>query len=128
MSRYVMRVTIFAPQAMIADANQLALCLGQSAEDDKTFGGGHWEDAIGNLYSVASTLVTDAFVTGAASQLVAPDFAPDVDLTAAGRAQAALVIYDPDVPVQAGPDRILAIINDSGSAAISIAGVSEASA
>lgn len=125
MSRYVMRVTIFVPQAMIADANQLALCLGQSAEDEKTFGAAQWQDASGNLYSVASTLATEAFSTDAASPLVAPDFAPDVDLTAAGRAQAALVIYDPDAPVQPGPDRILAIINDSGPAAISIAGVSE---
>ena len=124
MSEYVMRVTIFVPETMIADANQLALCLGQSAADVHTFGAATWQDAGGNLYAVASTLATGTFVTSATSQIAAPDFAPDADLTAAGRAQAALVIYDQQAPVQADPSHILAIIHDDAQAAISLAGVS----
>lgn len=124
MTDYVMRVTIFVPAAMIADANQLALCLGQSAADDQTFGAATWEDAEGNLYSVASTVARGTFPTAAASSLSAPSFAPDADLTAAGRAQATLVIYDPEAPVQAGPSRILAIINNDAAAALALAGVS----
>ena len=128
MSDYVMRVTIFAPQAMIADANQLALCLGQSAADDQTFGAATWEDGDGNFYAATSTMARAAFAADAASPLTAPDFAPDADLVAAGRAQAALVIYDPDSPVQAGPGRVLAVINDSAHEAIFIAGVSRVDA
>ena len=118
-----MRVTIFVPAAMVVDANQLALCLGQSAADAETFGGTDWQDAGGNLYAVASTMAKATFPAAAASPLAAPDFAPDVDLVAAGRAQAALVIYDPQAPVQAGPSHILAIIHDDAQAAISLAGI-----
>lgn len=123
-SQYVMRVTIFVPQAMIADANQFALCLGQSVADADTFGAATWEDGNGNLYAVASTLARAAFAIDAASPLAAPAFAPDADLVAAGRAQAALVIYDPAAPVQASPSRILAVIHDSASTALAAAGVS----
>ncbi len=123
-SDYVMRVTIIVPQAKIADANQLALCLGQSAADDQTFGAATWKDAAENLYAVASTMVMATFPTSAASTLVAPDFAPSADLVAAGRAQAALVVYDPDAPVQASTARILAVIHDSASAGVTLAGVS----
>lgn len=119
-----MRVTICVPAAMIADANQLALCLGQSAADDQTFGAATWEDAAGNLYAVASTLARGTFATAAASPLSAPAFAPSVDLDAAGRAQAALVIYDPAAPVQAAPSRILAVIRDNAAEALALAGVS----
>jgi hypothetical protein len=65
-----------------------------------------------------------AFATDAASPLTAPAFAPDVDLVAAGRAQAALVIYDPDSPVQASTSRILAVIHGNAKTALSLAGVS----
>lgn len=124
MTKYVDRWTIFVPEAMIADANQLALCLGFTPDDAQTFGAASWQDAGGNLYAVASTLAPETFVTSATSQLAAPEFAPDVDLTAAGRAQAALVIYDPQSPVQADPAYILAIIHDNAQSAISLAGVS----
>ena len=124
MSEYVLRVTIFVPEAMIADANQLALCLGQSAADVNTFGSTWYRDAGGNRYAVASTLAKAGFPDAAASPLSAPDFAPDADLSAAGRAQAALVIYSPQSPIQADPSHILAIIHDDAQAAISLAGVS----
>jgi hypothetical protein len=123
MSEYVMRVTIFVPEAMIDDANQLALCLGQSAADVQTFKPAAWKDAGDNRYSVSSTLAKATFPEAAAAALSAPAFAPDADLTAAERAQAALVIHDPQSPVQADPSRILAVINDDAQAAVAIAGV-----
>lgn len=124
MTEYVMRVTIFVPEAMIADANQLALCLGQSAADVDTFGAAAWQDARGNRYAVSSTVAKAAFPAAAAFPLTAPEFAPGADLTAAGRAQAALVIHDPQSPLQADPSRVLAVINDDAQAAVAIAGVS----
>ena len=53
---YNLRATIAVPVAHIADANQLAICLGQSAADDKTFGAATFQDAEGNLYAVSSTV------------------------------------------------------------------------
>ena len=127
MSEYVDRWTIFVPEAMIADANQLALCIGQTAADVNTFKAATYDDASGNLYAVTSTVAQATFATSASSPLSAPVYAPDADITSAGRAQAALVIYDPQSPVQADPSRILAIRGDNAQASLAIAGVSPAS-
>ena len=123
MTEFVIRVTIFVPEAMIPDANQLALCLGQSEEDANTFGGAVWRDTQGNRYAVASTVATAAFSVTATTGLTAPNFTQSADLTAAARAQAALVTFDPANPVQAAPDRILAIVHDTASVALALAGV-----
>lgn len=123
MSEYVMRVTIFVPEAMIDDANQLGLCLGQSVADAQTFKPAAWQDAAGNRYSVSSTLAKATFPEAAATALSAPAFAPDADLAAAERAQAALVMYDPQAPAQAGTAHILAIIGEGATAALALAGV-----
>lgn len=128
MSKYVMRVTIFVPAAMVADTNQLALCLGLSAADAETFGGADWQDADGNLYAVASTMAKATFPTAAAALLAAPDFAPDMDITAASRAQAALVLHDPAAPLPVSPRRILAVIHDDTAVARALAGITAAGA
>ena len=124
MTAYTARVTIICPEAMMADANALALVLGESAGDDRTFRAAGYEDAGGNLYAVASSLVKPAFFTAAGSPLTAPDHAPGANLSAASRAQSAVVIYDPADPVQAAPDRLLAIEGEDAAAALSLAGVS----
>lgn len=98
---YIHRVTISVPEAHIPDANQLALCLGESAADDKTFGEPCWQDADGNLYAVCSTVAKPIFAQLAGQPLQAPDHAPDVDLEAAARAQALLLIGELDSPVTA---------------------------
>ncbi|WP_252108995.1 MULTISPECIES: hypothetical protein [unclassified Halomonas] len=61
-----------------------------------------YQDADGNRYSVASTVVKQAFTDGAGSELVAPGFAPDADLDKARAGQAMLSINDQP----AGPDII----------------------
>lgn len=126
-SIYTLRVTIAVPEAHIPDANQLAVCLGNSAADVGTFGSAKFQDGSGNLYSVASTLATDVFPVAAASQLVAPAFAPDVDLVAAGRAQALIVTHTPNPETeapQASPDKIIAIIHDKAMEAVDMMGLS----
>ncbi|GAA6201050.1 hypothetical protein [Aquicoccus sp. SU-CL01552] len=123
MSDYTSRVTIICPEAMVADANQLALVLGESAGDDRTFRAAGYEDAGGNRYAVASSLVKPVFFTAAGSPLTAPDHAPEADLAAASRAQSAVAILDPAAPVQAAPGRVLAIPGDDAAAALSLAGV-----
>jgi len=92
-TKYTRCVTIVCPEAMTADANQFALVLGESPADDQTFGAPRYEDASGNLYAVSSTVATDAFEGRATTTLEAPAHSPEADLTAAGRAQAALYIY-----------------------------------
>lgn len=107
-TQYKHRVTIAVPEMYIADANQLALALGESASDDQTFTATNWQDADGNLYAVCSTVAKPVFVELASQPLQAPAHVPDVDLEAATRAQALLSINDKP----AGPDRIAVILGD----------------
>ena len=100
-SQYVQRATIAVSEAHIADGNQLALALGESAADDQTFGTARYQDSSGNLYSVCSTVAKPVFAQLAGQPLQAPGHAPDMDLAAATRAQALLQmnggIATPDV-------------------------------
>ena len=111
-TEYQLRTTIAVSDTHIADANQLALCLGESAADDQTFTAATWQDAEGNLYAVCSTVAKPVFTEMAGQPLVAPEHAPDADLEAASRAQALLVIGSLDSPVTAAPDRIAVILGD----------------
>ena len=57
MSDYKHRMTLVVPQALIPQANQLALIAGESPYDDQTFAAANWQDADGNLYAVCSTVI-----------------------------------------------------------------------
>ena len=92
MSNYTQRVTIATPIAHIQDANQLALALGESIADDKTFTTASYQDTEGNLYAVASTVVKLVFAEMAGQPLKAPSHSPAMDLAAATRAQSLLQI------------------------------------
>ena len=89
---YQQKATIATPAAHIPDANQLALCLGESSADDQTFAAANYQDAEGTLYAVASTVAKPVFAEMAGQPLQAPAHAPDMDLPAATRAQALLQI------------------------------------
>ena len=107
-TQYSHRATIALPETHIADANQLALVLGESAADDQTFTAANWQDAAGNLYAVCSTVAKPVFVELASQPLQAPEHAPDVDLEAATRAQGLLSINDKP----SDPGRIAVILGD----------------
>ena len=99
---YTNKATIATPAAHIQDANQLALALGESAADDRTFATTtNYQDAQGNLYAVCSTVAKPVFAEMAGQPLKAPDHAPDMDVAAATRAQSLLQINNgiaaPDV-------------------------------
>lgn len=49
-----LRITIVCPESMIDDANQFALCVGNSAADAQTFQRAGWEDQDGRKYAMAS--------------------------------------------------------------------------
>ena len=89
---YQQKATIAAPVAHITDANQLALALGESSADDRTFTFASYQDAQGNLYAVCSTVAKPIFAQMAGQPLKAPDHAPGMDLAAATRAQSLLQI------------------------------------
>lgn len=118
MTDYTRRTTIACPASLIDDANQFALVLGESPTDDRTFGTLGWQDANGNLYAVASTVATETFQPRATEPLTAPDHAPDADLEAAGRAQAALVIGTLAEPATATPTTLAAIVGASTDSAL----------
>ena len=105
---YSQKATIAAPAAHIPDANQLALCLGESSADDQTFTKASYQDAQGRLYAVCSTVAKPIFAEMAGQPLKAPDHAPDVDLVAATRAQSLLQISGGI----ATPDVIAVILGD----------------
>jgi len=89
---YQQKATIATPAVHIPDANQLALCLGESIADDQTFSAASYQDSDGTLYAVASTVAKPIFAQMAGQPLQAPDHAPDMDLESAKRAQSLLQI------------------------------------
>jgi len=105
---YQQRATIASPIAHIPDANQLALCLGESSADDRTFSTASYKDEQGNLYAVGSTVAKPIFAQLAGQPLQAPDHSPDMDLAAATRSQALLQINGGI----ASPDVIAVILGD----------------
>ena len=56
MSEYKHRLTLAVPKALMVEANQLALMVGESANDVNTFTEADWTDESGNLYAVCSTI------------------------------------------------------------------------
>jgi len=107
-TQYQQRATIAAPAQHIQDANQLALCLGESSADDQTFTTASYQDAQGNLYALCSTVAKSIFADLAGQPLQAPDHAPDMDVEAATRAQGILQINGGT----ASPDVIAVILGD----------------
>ena len=107
-TEYQQRATIAAPAAHMPDANQLALALGESHADDRTFTSASYQDADGNLYAVCSTVAKPVFAQLAGQPLQAPDHAPDMDLAAATRAQGMLQINGGT----ASPDVIAVILGN----------------
>lgn len=124
-----MRVTIACPEALIRDANQLALCLGLGPEDAQTYGEAVWQDAAGNRYAVASAVVSRHFAAVAASALSEPAWG--ADMAAARRAQAALRVIAPSAAPEAPPppdpcatpEAIVTVIEEDTAAAVRMLGV-----
>lgn len=128
-----MRVTAACPEALIEDANHLAMCLAFSEADGETYRTPcGWQDAAGNRYSCVSFEARDEWLTAAQSPLVRPEWDTGVevkyedeygdvvtyiryiiDMAAAARAQSRVVIGG-----AAQSDRIVAIIGDSPAVAL----------
>ncbi len=91
-----MRVTVICPEALLDDANQLAMALGQGSADGETFRAINWWNVLGNRYACASYASQAAWVNAPDTTVQRPawDTGPAyaVNMAGARRAQAALWI------------------------------------
>lgn len=103
-TKYVYRMTARCPEALIDDANQLAGVIGECMEDVNTYGAARYEDEEGRLFSVVSFQATEGLFEKVGGPLQRPEYdtESELDLTAAGRAQARLVLVYP--PTEEEPD------------------------
>lgn len=96
MSDYKHRMSLAVPQALIGKANQLALIVGESSDDDKTFTVANWQDQDDNLYAVCSTVIKPV-VLGLfginLTDITLPAHAINADITAAQQALDKVVMY-----------------------------------
>ena len=100
MSDYKHRMSLAVPQVLMAQASQLALIVGESEHDDKTFTTANWQDKDGNLYAVCSTVIKSV-VLGlfgiSLTNITLPAHAINADVTAAQQAMDKVVMYDQGV-------------------------------
>ncbi len=117
------RITAAAPEALIYESNQLAMCLAFSVADGLTYTGLNWQDSGGNLYAAASWEASDAWVESVSQPLVRPAWDVDevIDMDAANRAQAALVFSTE--PVLATPTSLTALSGPDAVAALGLMGL-----
>jgi hypothetical protein len=94
------RITAAAPEALVNDANNYAMCLGYSLADGLTFSNLNWQDANGGLYGCASWEASEEWLGKAQEPLERPSWDVDevIDMVAAERAQAALVVSTDPIP------------------------------
>jgi hypothetical protein len=117
------RITAAAPEALIYECNQLAMCLAYSVADNLTYTGLNWSDGDGNLYAAASWEASDAWVEAASQPLVRPAWDVDevIDMPAAEAAQAVLVFSTEPVP--ATPTNLTALSWPDAVAALGLMGL-----
>lgn len=96
MSDYKHRMSLAVPQALMPQANQLALIVGVSEYDDNTFTSANWKDTEGNLYAVCSTVIKPV-VLGlfgiSLTDITLPAHASNADVAAAQQALDKVVMY-----------------------------------
>lgn len=119
----MIRVTIAVPEDFIAEANELASCIGWDEADNQTFGSVNYKDEEGNLYAVASGLVEEDFLSDALSPLVEPPWGADLDK--AEMAQALVQLGNEEFPATAGVDRIAALALMEADQATSLMGLTK---
>ena len=124
-----MRITIACPEALIPAANTLAMTLAFSEADSLTFRATDWCDASGNRYAACSFEAAPGWVERALELLVRPAWDLDdlVDIEAAGVAQSALVVWQPNIegdqPPPARPMAISVVLGLDGLSALSALGL-----
>lgn len=126
----MVRLTFICPEQHRSDANDLAMVLAFGAADANTYREPTYQDAQGNLYSVASSPVGPNFISNATSALQRPEWDTEpysVNMTGAQRAQALVQLCmpteDEPTPPQASTTAILTLVGDDPHALLASAGV-----
>lgn len=87
MTQYTYPILIAIPERLMTQANHLACIMGESSADIETFHQAGWQDADGNLYAVASTVVKPVFLGAATGVLPeSPEHAAAADRALAQQA------------------------------------------
>ncbi len=97
MSDYKHRMSLAVPQALTPQANQLALIVGVSSDDDKTFTTANWQDKDGNLYAVCSSVIKPVVLSMfgiSLADITLPAHAINADVAAAQQALNKVVMYE----------------------------------
>lgn len=119
-----MRIAIVCPEALVADANHLALALANSEADALSFLAPQWVDPDGNFYSVASWEDNADWVGASHAGLLRPDWDTDevIDLAAVSRAKDALDCWAPTEETpglpRPSPTRIRVLVGINGPASL----------
>lgn len=123
----MIRITLVCPEALIDDANHLAMTLGEGPAEALTFGAPGWKDQKGARYAVASLVVSEGWLGAAMRGLVRPawDTPPyRVNLAGAQRAQARVLSFlSAEAMPVADPSAILLIAGSEATHAITAAGL-----
>ena len=123
-----MRITVACPEALIPDANHLAMVLAEGPPDAMTYRNPSWQDADGNLYAAASFVAQPSWVDAAQGPLERPEWDTDytVNMAAANRAQAKVSIWglgeNEDSPVL-DTEHIFALFHPDPHYALELAGI-----
>lgn len=77
-TEYAHRVTIAVPEVLMEKSSHLACIVGEFSADINTFREANWQDAEGNLFAVASTVVKPIFLQAAQGLPETPEHAVGV--------------------------------------------------
>lgn len=94
MTQYTHRMSLVVPESLIPQANQLALIAGESPDDVHTFTQTSYQDSVGNLYSVCSTVIKPIILSLLSTPLADSVLqAEGADLSLAQQAMNSVVMY-----------------------------------
>ena len=123
----MIRITAAAPEAMMSDANHMAMAIAYSEADGLTYRAATWQDGQGALYAAASWEARPEWIAAATQPLTRPawDTEQIIDMAAASRAQAALNFWMGEgAPPAASPLALTAVGGMSGPDALALMGLS----
>lgn len=107
---YKHRLTLVVPEAMMINANHLALVAGESPDDINTFMAANWQDVAGNKYAVCSAAVKPIVLSMFGQPVADSGLTADgANFTAAQRAMDAAILYSDNL--SATPSHIVIAID-----------------
>jgi hypothetical protein len=128
----MIRLIVLCPEALIPDANHLAMVLGEGAHDAATYRQPAWQDSQGHRYALASFQARPEWIAAAQAPLTRPawDTSEAIDMAAATRAQSLVIMAldaTDEAPASADPTRIVALAGAEAEVALGLLGLTRVS-